>query len=221
MISKPIVIYGAGGFGREVLQVIRDINYEKVDTWKPLGFIVDEEYIVSEDVQGLPILGSLDWLKSHNDVYVIIAVGSSSARYRIAIKISNICRNDFATLVHPRAWIGEAVSIGCGTIICAGALITTDIKIGQHVHINIGSTIGHDATLIDFVTLNPSVNISGNVFLEKGVEVGTGSVIIPRIRIGEWSIIGAGSTVTKPLGANVTAVGSPARVIKERTSSGP
>jgi acetyltransferase-like isoleucine patch superfamily enzyme len=106
--------------------------------------------------------------------------------------------------------------LGKGSIICAGTLITTNIKIGRHVHVNIGSTIGHDSILNEYVTLNPSVNVSGNVEIGTGCEIGTGSVLIPHVKVDEWSIVGAGSVVTKSLQANVTAVGAPARVVKQR-----
>jgi len=217
-MPKPIVIYGAGGFGREVLQIVRDINRLTPETWDVLGFIVDAGYATHISVQGLPVLGDIEWLQQNKNVSVVIAVASASARRNISARITSICGNSFATIIHPRAWLGDDVQVGCGTIICAGALITTDIKIGEHVQINIGSTIGHDAVLHDFVTLNPSVNISGNVRLCQGVEVGTGSIIIPYAHVGSWSIIGAGSTVIKPLNGNVTAVGTPARVIKVRPS---
>jgi len=217
-MSKPIVIYGAGGFGREVLQILRDINRSVPGTWDMMGFIVDAGYVTDESIQGFPVLGGIEWLQRNKHVLVIIAVSSSSARHGISNEISRKCENSFATIVHPNAWFGDRVKIDCGSVICAGAMITTDIDIGKHVHINIGSTIGHDAILRDFVTLNPGVNVSGNVTLHQGAEVGTGSVIIPHAHIGSWSIIGAGSTVTKPLDENVTAVGTPARVIKVRSS---
>jgi sugar O-acyltransferase (sialic acid O-acetyltransferase NeuD family) len=217
-MPKPIVIFGAGGFGREVLQILRDINRSVPGTWDPLGFIVDAGYATDLSVQGLPVLGSIEWLQQNKHVLVVISVGSPSARWRIVKRISGTCENSFATLVHPRAWLGDSVEIGCGSVICAGVLITTDVHIGEHVNINIGSTVGHDAVLDDFVTLNPSVNISGNVTLQPGVEVGTGSVLIPYAHVGSWVIIGAGSTVTKPLDDNVTAVGTPAKVIKVRPS---
>jgi sugar O-acyltransferase (sialic acid O-acetyltransferase NeuD family) len=217
-MSKPLVIFGAGGFGREVLQILRDINLVTPGTWNPIGFIVDGEYKTHPFVQGLPVLGGIEWLSKNKEAHVVIAVGSSADRRRIAMRIVSECNNLFATLVHPRAWIGKYVHVGCGSIICAGALITTDIHIGEHVHINIGSTIGHDAIINDFVTLNPSANISGNVTLQQGVEIGTGSVIIPYAHVGSWTIIGAGSIVTKSLDDNVTAVGVPARAVKVRPS---
>ena len=215
-MPKPIVFFGAGGFGREVLQIVRDINRSQPETWNPIGFIVDREYKAPPIVQGLPVLGGIDWLQQNKDIHVVVCVGSPAAKRRIAMKIASTCNNQFASLVHPRAWLGDNVWIGYGSVICAGSLITTDIYIGEHVHINLGSTIGHDAKLSDFVTLNPSVNVSGNVTLQQGVEVGTGSVILPHAHIGSWTVIGAGSTVTKPLEDNVTAVGSPAKVVKIR-----
>jgi sugar O-acyltransferase (sialic acid O-acetyltransferase NeuD family) len=215
-MKKRLVIFGAGGFGREVLQLIRDIN-ESVSTWECEGFLVDSKYAkAGRIVQGLPILGDLDWLIQNPEVYLVIAVGSPPARRQIALRASQICKIPFATLVHPRAWIGEYVKIGEGSIICAGAMITTDIQIGRHVQINTGATIGHDAILEDFVTVYSSVNITGNVKLEEGVEVGTSAVLIPRTSVGCWSIIGAGSIITKSIYSNVTAVGSPAKAIKER-----
>lgn len=216
-MAKKIAIYGAGGFAREVLQVIRDINtHHGTDIWNPLGYLVDKEYITPNPINGLPILGSSDWLQENSDSLLIIALGSPALRRRVHEDIKAISSNQFAKIIHPRAWIGDDVEIGEGSVICAGALITTNIHIGQHVHVNIGATIGHDAHLDEYVTLNPSVNISGNVRVSAGSEVGTGSVVIPYAHIGEWSIIGAGSVVTKALPANITAVGTPAKIVKER-----
>lgn len=217
-MTRRIAIFGAGGFAREVLQIILDINASEASCqpWQPVGFVVDPAYVNDTLIHGLPILGSLEWLKANPDVDVVIAVGFSAVRRRIAEKIRSELSNSFPVLIHPRAWVGRQVAIGPGSIICAGALMTTDIHIGEHVHINIGCTIGHDAVLSSFVTLNPSVNVSGNVEIAEGVEVGTRSVLIPHACIGEWSIVGAGSVVTKSLPANVTAVGTPAKVIKSR-----
>jgi sugar O-acyltransferase (sialic acid O-acetyltransferase NeuD family) len=218
-MTRQIAIFGAGGFAREVLQVIFDLNdaHASQPPWEPVGFIVDPAFFrPGAQIHDLPVLGSIDWLRAHSEVDVVIAIGSPADRHRIATHIRDKAANAFATLVHPRAWVGRQVQIGPGSIVCAGALVTTDIHLGEHVHVNIGCTIGHDSALGDFVTLNPSVNVSGNVDLEQGVEVGTRSVLIPHANVGEWSIIGAGAVVTKPLSANVTAVGAPAKVIKTR-----
>lgn len=218
-MATPIAIFGAGGFGREVLQVILDINEtsEQSPPWLPVGFVVDEGYDAEDTIHGLPVYVGSSWLQQNSDVQVIIAVGSSAGRKKIAKRIAGY-GNTFATLVHPRAWVGRNVKVRRGSVVCAGGLVTTDIDIGEHVHVNIGCTLGHDAVLRDFVTLNPCVSVSGNVDVGEGCEIGTGSVLIPYAHVGSWSIVGAGSIVTKPLPANVTAVGSPSRVIKTRES---
>jgi acetyltransferase-like isoleucine patch superfamily enzyme len=96
-------------------------------------------------------------------------------------------------------------------------MITTDIQIGRHDQVYIGATIGYDAVLEDLVTLNPSVNVFGNVKFEEGVETGTSSVLLPRCEMGCGVIIEAGSVVTKSLSPNVMAVGAPVKAIKELT----
>ncbi|BAL22704.1 acetyltransferase [Azoarcus sp. KH32C] len=216
-MARQLVIYGAGGFGREVLQVVRDINGARPGTWDVVGFALDEQFVSASLVQGLPVVGSVDWLARNPQVEVVIAIGAPAARCRIARRIAQEVGNRFATLVHPRAWLGQNVQVGEGSVICAGALVTTDISIASHVHVNIGATIGHDAILGDFVTLNPSVNVSGNVHLAEGVEVGTGSVLLPKVIVGEWAIVGAGAVVTREVPADATVVGAPARVIKTRS----
>lgn len=212
---KQLVIYGAGGFGREVAQLVRDINHVE-RTWELSGFLTDDAAAVGTEVGGLPVLGSLNWLTANPHAEVVIAVGNSAIRRKLAAAICSQGTTAFATLIHPRAWVGDQVTIGNGSIICAGALITTDITLGEHVHVNIGATIGHDAVLEDYVTLNPGVSVSGNAVLRQGGQIGTGSVIIPSCEVGAWSVIGAGAVVTKSIGANVTAVGAPAKPIKEQ-----
>lgn len=217
-MATPLVIFGAGGFARELLQVVLDINdHAPSPVWKPVGFAVDSSYAGVESLHGLPVWVGTDALEErYPQLQWFVAVGNSVARWKIAQRLSAGRKRTFATLVHPRAWLGRRVNVGAGSVICAGCQITTDIQIGEQVHVNIGCTIGHDVVLADFVTLNPGVNVSGNVSLGFGAEVGTNSVMIPHADVGPWSLVGAGSVVTRSLPANVTAVGAPARVIKTR-----
>lgn len=212
---KKIAIYGAGGFGREVLQIILDINERQLE-WDFKGFVVDPEFATQSDVSGYPVHDVTQWLDANPDAFVAVAIGSSADRMKAVSRVSGWGHQNFATLLHPCAWVGRGVEIGRGSIICAGCQITTDIKINDHVHINIGTTIGHDAELREYVTTNPNVSISGGAILEAGVEVGTGSVVLPGRRIGCWSILGAGTVVTSDIENNATAVGVPAKVIKRR-----
>ena len=128
--------------------------------------------------------------------------------------IKSLGVKSFATLIDPDAILSGRVKVGEGSIICAHTIITVDVTIGEHTILNLDCTVGHDAVLHDFVTLYPSVNVSGITELGECVEMGTGSQIIQGKKIGEDTIIGAGSVVDKDIPANCTAVGVPAVPIK-------
>ena len=99
-------------------------------------------------------------------------------------------------------------------MVCAGTVITVDVHIGKHNILNLDCTVGHDAVLEDFVTLYPSVNVSGCVNIGTATEIGTGAQIIQEISIGTGTIVGAGAVVIRNIEDEVTAVGNPAKVIK-------
>lgn len=212
---KELVIFGTGGFAREVHTVVEDINAESA-SWNMLGFLDGNASMHGKSVHELPVLGDSDWLRERANVAVIVAVGSTPAKRKIVESMRGFGHEAFATLIHPRAWLGKRVTVGAGTVVCAGTSITTDIEIGSHVILNLDCTVGHDSMLSDYVTVAPSVNVSGSVSLGEGVDVGTAAAVIQGITVGEWSIIGAGAVVVKDLPANVTAVGVPAKPIKER-----
>ncbi|MFZ5992729.1 MAG: acetyltransferase [Deinococcota bacterium] len=216
-MAKDLVIFGTGGFAREVHQVVEDLNKDSTQ-WNFRGFLDDNRDKYGSEVHGFPVLGGGDWLARHPEVHIVVGVGSPKARESIVNRIREVVPNPlFATLIHPLAWVGNRVEIGEGSIICAGNLVTTDIKIYRHVILNIDCTVGHDSILRDFVTVNPSVNISGNVTIGRGAELGTGGAVIQGVTIGEETIVGAGAVVVRDLPSRVTAVGVPAKVIKEHS----
>lgn len=211
---KDLVLFGSGGFSREALQVALDAN-DSTPTWNVLGFLDDDVNLLGTEIHGYPVLGGADWLKGEEGVHVSVAIGATPAKRRVAQRLEDIGA-PFATLIHPRAWIGRRVSIGEGAILCAGVAVTTDIAIGRHVILNLNCTVGHDAVIQDYATLAPSVNVSGAVDVGEGCDLGTGSAIIQGVSIGAWTVLGAGAVLVKDLPANVTAVGAPAKSIKER-----
>lgn len=208
-----VVIYGTGGFGREVHQLLLDSERET----DFVGFIDDNPENHGKLVHDKPVLGGMEWIIQNADVGVLIGIGNTVVKRRIVKRIKEaIPSAKFPTLMHPTALIGINVEIGEGTIICAGNIITTDIAIGPHVILNLDCTVGHDAILHDYVTVAPSCNISGNVRVGEGCDLGTNSTIIQGKNIGEWSIVGAGAVVVKDIPPNATVVGNPTKVIKQR-----
>lgn len=213
---QRVVIIGAGGFAREILDILDAVNHVKA-SYDILGFIVDPQYAEQGTlVNDMPVLGGFEWLGSHREnVMAICGVGAPELRFRLVVRAKGLGVR-FFSVTHPGAILTRWVSIGEGTIITAGCILTNRIQIGNHVHVNLDCTIGHDSVIEDFVTLSPGVHVSGNVLLGEGCNVGTGANIIEKKTVGAWSILGAGTTVTSDVPPNSTVVGVPGKVIKTR-----
>lgn len=209
---ENIVIVGAGGFGREVEWLINRIN--KIEKrFNMLGYI-DDNKNPGEKINSLKVITNIDGIKNlEENLNVVIAVGNSKARKNIAERIKKIKDVKFPNIIDPSAIIDENIIKGEGNIICAGTIATVNIDINNFNIINLDCTIGHDVILTDFVTIYPSVNVSGNVLINECVEIGTGTQIIQGKTIGNNTIIGAGSVVIRDIEPNVTAVGVPTRVL--------
>ena len=209
---KDLYIIGAGGFGREVAWIVERINFIK-PSWNLKGFIDDNETLWGSKEGEYHVFGGCEYLSALEDVYAVCAVGSSNVRKKIIEKLKDTSVK-FATLVDPSVLYSNSVKIGEGAIVCAGTIITVDVNIGDHVIVNLDCTIGHDAVIEDFVTIYPSVNVSGNVLIGECSELGTGTQIIQGKKVISNTIIGAGAIVVKDCIESGTYVGSPAKKIK-------
>ena len=210
---KQIAIVGAGGFGREVQMLIGQINAVNPE-WELAGFW-DDGIAKGTMVNGLPVLGTVADLARSGQGWMVMAIGDPAIKKKVAHQLEDSGIRS-ATLIHPSVIMGDRRynSIGEGTIICAGNILTVNIQIGRHVILNLGCTVGHDAIIGDYSSFMPSVNISGEVVAGEGVYAGTGVKINNRITIGAGTIIGSGAVVVNDLPPNCTAVGVPAKPIK-------
>ncbi len=215
-IKKDIVIIGTGGFAKEVLWLLEENNKINCE-WNILGFIDNSYKDADYNIHGYRVVGDDDWLLNHNEpINVVCGIGSTELRRKIVNRLKDNANISFPNIISRDAIVSDHVELGKGCIICAGSILTVDICIGDYVIINLDCTIGHDSVLSNFITLYPSVNVSGNVTIEEGTEIGTGTQIIQGIVIGNNSIIGAGAVVIRGIPAECTAVGNPAKVIKQR-----
>jgi sugar O-acyltransferase (sialic acid O-acetyltransferase NeuD family) len=210
---KDIVIIGAGGFGREVKIIIDAINKE-TPTYNFLGYY-DDTIEKGTLVNNFPILGSVNELNNLNtEICVALGIGNPIAKSTIINNLINKLLY-FPSLIHPSVFVSDDdVLIDDGCIICAGTIITCNIKIRRFVTLNLMCTVGHDTIIDDFASFMPSVNISGEVHIHEKVYVGTGAKIINKLTIGKETIVGAGAVVSKSLPDYCTAVGIPAKPIK-------
>jgi len=211
---KDIVIIGAGNFGREVAQLISDINRSKLQ-WNLLGYIDETPEKQKAVINNIPVLGGLEWLERNKSSKIcsVFAIGNPRNKYRLIQKLKN-CNMVFPNLIHPEAACSGYLEMGIGNIICWGCFLSVNVRIGNHVSINPACGIGHDAVIMDYSTLYWNVTLSGNVTINEGCELGSKTTVIPLRSIGRWSITGAGAVVAKDLPPFCTAVGVPAKPIK-------
>lgn len=208
---KKLVIVGTGGFAREVLWLVQEMNKASETPVQLLGFIGEN---AGERLGGVPILGNDNWAfqQLDRDVRFVVAIGAGDIRRKTAIRYLEQGFRAYH-LVHPSVQMGDDVSLGQGSILCAGAVLTTNVQIGDFTIVNINATVGHDAVLGHFVTIHPGTNISGAVRLADNVELGSGSVVLPGIEAGEGAVLGAGGVALGPLEAGKRYVGIPAMEI--------
>ncbi len=209
---KDLVIIGAGGFGREVKELVDEIN-QSAPTWNFLGFADDNTELVIPE--GDVVLGSVDQLLQVKiKPYLVISVANSAARRNIAEKFEAE-GFEFATLIHPDVTIrGNTVTIGHGTIICSKTNISINTHIGKHCIINTSCGFGHDTIVGDYCGFMPRTVLAGEVVVGDSCYFGVRSTVINQIRITDRCTIGACACVVKDITESGTYVGIPAKRIK-------
>jgi len=210
---KDLVIIGASGFAKEVMWLAEDYNRTH-HCWNILGFINNEP---SEEVMGYPVVGDDDWLINRNtETDVLLGIGNVIVKKKLYEKYKENPYLTFPTIISNNAIVSDHVKFGIGCIVCAGTIITVDVTIGNFVTLNLGCTVGHDVVMDDFIQVNPCTNISGNVHISDCCDIGTGVQIIQGKTLGYNCTIGAGAVVVKDIEENCTAVGIPAKPIKQK-----
>lgn len=218
----PLVIVGAGGLGREVLDIVHAANRSTspaVSTWHFLGFVANDPPMpAARNGLATPWLGPFhDALpKLPRGTHFVMGIGDPATRRSLAGSCKAM-HLSAGTLIHPSAVLGSDITLGPGTVICANATLTTNISIGDHSLVNIGSTIGHDCSIGAFTTINPLACVSGSVSIGDEALIGAGATILQGLRVGARACIGAGAVVTRDVPSGATVVGIPARQVTRRS----
>ena len=207
---KDIYIIGASGFGREIAWLV-----EELDEFNVIGFVDDNKEMQNTIINDIPIVGEISFLiEKKEETNVVIAIGNPTIRKKIYDQLKNNNNIKFPNIIAKDVRMSNTNNIGFGNIICTQSTLTVNIKLGNFNHVNLDCTVGHDVILHDFITVYPSVNISGNVEIGNYSELGTGTKIIQGKTITENVIVGAGSVVIKDISESGTYVGSPVRKVK-------
>lgn len=212
-MKKPAIIYGAGGHGMVVADVVRsDGRYEL------LGFIDDAPNLQGWQVAGLPVLGGRSTLISeYGHALVIIGIGENSIRRKVARMLSE-AGFTFLTAIHCSASVSPYASLGEGVVVMPQAVVNAAARVEAQVILNTGCIVEHDCQIGHATHISIGAVIAGKVVIGDEVMVGANATVLPKIRIGAYSVIGAGAVVTSHLPDSVVAIGLPARVSRRRMS---
>ena len=207
------IIVGAGGHGRDVLVALRDHD-GRFGPRTFIGFVDDGEPDMTRlDRLAAPFLGKTDELARFAGAGFVVGVGDPRVRRSLADR-AVMAGLVPVTVIHRQATVGDDVTLGDGSVLCAGARVTTNVRAGVHVHVNINATVAHDVVLGDYVTLNPQAAVSGDVHLGDGATIGTGAAVRQGLAIGQGAVVGAGAAVVADISPGATCVGVPARPLR-------
>ncbi len=206
-----IVLIGAGGHGRVVLDIIRSAGIHN-----PIGFIDAEPQLTGKSVGGIPVLGEanlLAKLRSQKIKGAIISIGDNSTRKSYARKLLDD-GFELVNAIHPRSIVSPTAILGKNVVVAAGAIIGTDTQVADSAIINSGAVIGHECEIGEVCHVCPTAALAGRVRIGEEAFIGLGCKIIQCMQIGSKSIVGAGAVVIEDVPDGATAVGIPARIIK-------
>ncbi|GAB6126003.1 acetyltransferase [Humidesulfovibrio idahonensis] len=204
-----IIVMGASGHG----QVVADILFQmwtKGREMEIVGFLDDDPKLKGSRILGLPVLGCFADLAATPHDCLALGIGDNAARARVYAELTQ-ARKRFVTAIHPSAVLAPDVIVGAGAVLAAGAVANPGARIGENAILNTCASIDHHCELCAHAHIAPGAHLAGNVRVGEGAFVGIGSCAVPGVRIGAWSVIGAGAAVTQDVAEKTTVGGVPAK----------
>ena len=213
---KPIIIYGAGGFGKEIACLINEIN-EIEPKWNLLGFI-DDGLEVGTEIKYGRVLGGIDFLNQYEtEIAVVFSIANAPILEKVVSKITN-SNIYFPNIISPgvKFYDSPSFEIGKGNVISNGCRFSCDVKIGDFNLFNGFVAFGHDVRIGDFNILSPSARLSGSVSVGNMNFFGVNSIVLQGIKIGNNTKVGVMSVLMKDTKDGFLYFGNPARKLTEQ-----
>lgn len=213
-LPGPVIVYGSGGHAKVVVDILQLMGIE-------IAAVLDDD----PDKAGgtfveLPVYLPQDYLKPSRRKKVrqaIVAIGDNRTRQERAALLTGL-GYQLVTAVHPHAVIAATAVLGAGTVAMAGVIVNSGARVGENVILNTGCTVDHDCRVGHGAHVSPGVHLGGNVTIGDRAHVGIGACVLPGVCIGPDAIIGGGAAVIHDVLPGVTAVGVPARMIRQAVS---
>ena len=208
---KKVILIGAGDHGRGTLEILKACNRQRTQ-FEIVGFLDDDAQRHGQAIDGVPVLGGVDWVAVHgtNELQYVLALAGSRAKQALDSRLQGV---RFATVCHPSVVVGSDTSVREGSILAAGVVVAYNTIIGRHVTINLNATIGHDCTIADFSTVAPGANVAGRVTIDLGCDIGLNATVVKNISIGAWSVVGPGAVLLRDVPAGQSVFGNPGRTV--------
>ena len=208
-MSVPLVLVAASGLAREVLSALQDAP----SGFEVRGLLDDAPNLQGTTVGGVPVLGTIAAAAEHPDAAFLVCAGRGTSRAAIVERLAGLGVDDerYATFVHPQVSVPSTCRIGCGSVLLAGTVLTTDVGVGRHVVVMPNVTLTHDDLVSDFATLCAGVSLGGHVVVEPYAYLGMNSSVREHTTVGARAVLGMGAVLLSDLPHDQTWTGVPAR----------
>lgn len=210
-MGTPLVLVAASGLAREVLS-----SLEQQDRYEVVGILDDSPALSGTSMHRVPVLGPISAAVDHPAAHLVVCAGKGSQRSDIVERLLalRIEEKRFATIVDQSVQVPSSCSIGTGSIVLAGTVLTVDVVVGRHVVIMPNVTLTHDNVVDDFATLCAGVTLGGTVTVGRAAYLGMNSCARENLAIGPGAVLGMGAALTHDLPADQTWIGAPARPLQ-------